>query len=139
MPRRRASLRADVQRNRGGRRTRGLPVLAGPTWRFGAGEGSKGWETGPLTVGPNQQSIVFQRRSEVGIMEQSTATGWSDSCRAGFVPRWDTAPFHGAREIRARPLHWGPRPVSGPVLPAHCQHDGVYVPLAFAAVAKTAL
>ena len=26
------------------------------------------------------------------------ATGWSDSCRAGFTPRWETAPFHGARQ-----------------------------------------
>ena len=82
----RAGLRSDAQRNRGGRRTHGSRVLTVLARRFRAVQGRKRLETGPLTAGPNQQSTVFQRCSEVGIMEQPTATGWSNSCRAGFAP-----------------------------------------------------
>jgi len=31
----------------------------------------------------------------------SIATGWSDSCRAGFVPAGKAVPFHGARGTSA--------------------------------------
>ena len=27
------------------------------------------------------------------------ATGWSNTCRAGFKPAWKTAPSHGARKL----------------------------------------